>query len=169
MRRRLYFVLPSVESARRTEDELLLARIEENHIHFVARDDIELGTLPSASVVQRSDLLHAMIIGLIAGGITGMAAGAVIYFAPTETGLGLGAILVVGLVGAMIGTWVSGMIGISVPNTQLRLFEPAVEKGQILMMVDVPKARVAEITELIHSTHPEATDGGMEPDKPAFP
>ncbi len=169
MRRRLYFVLPNVESARRTENELLLARIEESHIHFLAREDVELGRLPSASVVQRSDLLHAMIIGLIAGGMTGAAAGAVIYFAPAETGLGIGIILVVALVGAVLGTWVSGMIGISVPNTQLRLFEPAVEAGQILMMVDVPKARVAEITELIHATHPEAADGGMEMDKPAFP
>ena len=32
MRRRLYFVLPDVESARRTADDLLLARIEDRHI-----------------------------------------------------------------------------------------------------------------------------------------
>lgn len=34
MRRRLYFMLPNVPSARALLDELLLARIEEGHMHF---------------------------------------------------------------------------------------------------------------------------------------
>src|SRR5688500_11184033 len=32
MRRRLYFLLPDVESARRTADDLLLARVEDRHM-----------------------------------------------------------------------------------------------------------------------------------------
>jgi hypothetical protein len=40
MRRRIYWLLPDVESARRTMDHLLLARIAEPHIHFVAREGI---------------------------------------------------------------------------------------------------------------------------------
>lgn len=170
MRRRLYFLLPDVESARKTEDELLLARVEERHIHFVAREDVELGRLPEATVVQRSDLLHAMLIGLVAGGVTGVMAGVVIYLLPAaEIGLGLGVILGTAILGAIIGTWVSGMIGISVPNSRLRPFDGAVSGGQILMMVDVPKGRVEEIVDLMHKTHPEAADRGMEMEKPAFP
>ena len=41
MRRRIYWLLPDLASARRTMNDLLLARIAEQHIHFVAREDAE--------------------------------------------------------------------------------------------------------------------------------
>ena len=37
MRRRLYFIMPDLPSARKMMDDLLLARIEERHIHVLAR------------------------------------------------------------------------------------------------------------------------------------
>ena len=37
MKRRLYYVLPDLPSARKIMDDLLLARIEERHIHFLAK------------------------------------------------------------------------------------------------------------------------------------
>jgi hypothetical protein len=37
------------------------------------------------------------------------------------------------------------------------------------MMVDVPKVRVEEITNLVKSHHPEAEVNGTEPVIPAFP
>ena len=37
--RRLYFLVPSVESARAIVDDLLLARLQEQHIHVLARAD----------------------------------------------------------------------------------------------------------------------------------
>lgn len=46
MNRRLYFVLPDVQSAERTMDDLLLARIE-------ARRDLDLGKLPEATFLQK--------------------------------------------------------------------------------------------------------------------
>jgi hypothetical protein len=45
MRRRLYFVLPDLESARRTADDLLLARVEDRHMHFLARRGTDLSGL----------------------------------------------------------------------------------------------------------------------------
>ena len=36
MRRRMYYVMPDIASARRIMDDLLLARIEERHIHCLA-------------------------------------------------------------------------------------------------------------------------------------
>ena len=38
-----------------------------------------------------------------------------------------------------------------------------------MMMVDVPKSRVQEITDLVKSHHPEAEVEGTEPVIPAFP
>lgn len=170
MRRRLYFVLPDVRSAETVEKELLLAKIDDPHIHFLAKDGINLGTLHVANLLQRSDLVHGVGVGLIAGGITGAIAGVALSFYP-ELGayMGMGGILVLAVVCAMIGSWVSGMIAVSVPNSRLARFQPAIDRGEILLMVDVPARRVKEIRELIMQHHPEARSRGQEAHIPAFP
>ena len=71
MRRRLYFVLPDLNSAETIERELLLAKVDDPHIHFLARDGINMGRLHVANLLQRSDLLHGIGIGMVAGGVTG--------------------------------------------------------------------------------------------------
>ena len=53
MRRRLYWLLPDVESARRTANDLLLDRIDDAHMHYLARRGTDLGELHEASVLQR--------------------------------------------------------------------------------------------------------------------
>jgi hypothetical protein len=170
MRRRLYFVLPDIESAESIEKELLLAKIDDPHIHFLARDGINLGRLHVANLLQRSDLLHGVGIGLITGGITGALAGMALSFYPQwGQSIGMGGILVLAVVCAMIGSWVSGMIAVSIPNTHLRRFQPAIDRGEILLMVDVPVRRLKEIRELIAAHHPEATARGQEAHIPAFP
>lgn len=170
MRRRLYFLFSDPRNARRALDRLLLARIEERHIHVLARDGTDLKDLPEADVWQKSDLMHGMELGLFAGGLTGAAAGGVlVYLAPAGLEVGLGAVLGMALLGAVFGAWVSGLIGFDVPNTQLKRFRQAIESGQILMMVDVPRSRVAEITHLIESHYPDAKPRGTDPMMPVFP
>ena len=168
--RRLYFLLPTVDSAKTIVDELLLARIEERHIHIAAADHHALteANLPEASLLQESDFVPAVERGLAVGGATGILAG---IAAVTTGGLALagGAILGIGLAGAGVGAWISGMIGISAPSTRLKEFEDAIEKGSLLMMADVPKGRVDEITQLVKKHHPEADIEGTEPVIPAFP
>ena len=46
---------------------------------------------------------------------------------------------------------------------------PIGKKVRVLLMVDIPKGRVEEIQELVHHSHPEASDHGLEPTIPAFP
>src|SRR6267378_5430728 len=82
MRRRLYFLLPDVESARHTADDLLLARLEDRHMHFLARRGTDLGELHEASYLFKTDLLHGAGIGLMLGGIGGLILGAVIVAYP---------------------------------------------------------------------------------------
>ena len=170
--RRLYFLLPNVESAKGIVDELLLARIEERHIHIAASDHHVLteANLPEANLLQESDFIPAVERGLAIGGATGILAGIAAVAIPTAGhALGGGAILGIGLAGAGLGAWVSGMIGVSVPSSRLTEFEKSIEEGSLLMMVDVPKARVDEITTLLQKRHPEADVGRTEPVIPAFP
>ena len=42
MRRRIYWLLPDLASARKTMDDLLLARIHEGHIHFIGPQDADM-------------------------------------------------------------------------------------------------------------------------------
>ena len=48
--RRLYFLLPDVATARTVVDELLLARIEERHIHVIAKEGVALEDAPKGVV-----------------------------------------------------------------------------------------------------------------------
>lgn len=168
--RRLYFMLPDVTTANTVVDELLLKRVDEHHIHVVAKEGTPMGDLPEANLLQKSDFIPAMERGLAVGGITGVLAGiAAVTFPPAGLILGGGAILGTSLAGAGIGAWISGMIGMDVPNTQIEKFEGAIEKGEVLMMIDIPKTRVEEIEALIQHHHPDADMGGTEPHIPAFP
>jgi len=170
--RRLYFLVPAVESAAQIVDELLLARVDERHIHIVGKDHHAMheANLPEATLFQTSDFVPAVERGIALGGATGLLAGvAAVTFPPAGLVLGGGAILGISIMGAGVGAWMSGMIGVSAPNTQLHDFEQAVESGELLMIIDVPKARVDELTALVKKHHPEAEVEGTEPTVPAFP
>lgn len=170
MRRRLYFLLPGIGRARRIVDELLLARVEARHIHILARDGTPMEGLPTATLLQRSDVLHGIESGLALGGATGILAGLLtVWLQPTGLAVGGGAVLALALAGAGIGAWAAGMIGTDVPNSRLRKFMPAIEQGQVLLMVDVQLGQVQRVSELIHRHHPDARDQGVEPTIPAFP
>lgn len=168
--RRLYFTLPDLNTAHTVVDELLLKRVEERHIHVIAKEGTPLGDLPEASLLQKSDFIPAMERGVAMGGATGVLAGiAAITLPPAGLVLGGGAILAAGLLGAGLGTWISGMIGMDVGNSQIRQFESAIQAGEILLMVDVTKDRISEIEELVKTHHPDANIGGTDPRIPAFP
>ncbi len=170
--RRLYFLIPNVDSAKTIVDELLLARIEQRHIHIAAADHHALldANLPEANLLQESDFIPAVERGLAIGGATGILAGIVAVAIPgAGLVLGGGAILGIGLAGAGVGAWISGMIGISVPSSRLEEYEKAIDEGNLLMMVDVPKAQVDDITNMVKTHHPEANIEGTEPIIPAFP
>ena len=168
--RRLYFMVPDIDTANTVVDELLLKRVDDHHIHVVAKEGTPMGDLPEANLLQKSDFIPAMERGLAVGGITGVLAGiAAVTFPPAGLVLGGGAILGTSLAGAGIGAWISGMIGMDVPNSQIEKFESAIDKGEVLMMIDIPKTRVEEIEALIQQHHPDADMGGTEPHIPAFP
>jgi hypothetical protein len=168
--RRLYFLLPSTECAGRVVKELLLARIEERHIHLIAKEGTPLEHLPEASLAQKSDFVPAVQRGLVLGGTMGLLAGLVaVAFPPAGLVVGGGGVLFSTLAGAGIGAWMSSMIGVDVPNSRLQHFEEAINKGEILMLVDVAKGRIEEIEKLVREHYPNVEIEGTEPTIPAFP
>jgi len=163
-------MVPDARSAREIRDELLLARIEDSHIHVMAKDGMSLDGLNEASVLQTSDFIHGAETGLAVGGGIGIIAGLVaVFFPPAGMDLQLVTILLTALIGAAFGAWVASMVASSIPNSRLKAFESALAAGHILLMVDAPSGRVDEIRKLIASGHPEAMNSGTEPTIPAFP
>ncbi len=170
MRRRLYFMLPNITSARAMLDELLLARIDERFMHFMAKEGALPDDMPDANFLQKTDLIHGAQMGLMIGGLVGLGAGTLlVLFPPEGITLRTVAILVAGLGGAVFGAWASGMNAAAIPNSRLQAFTERIEQGQVLLIVDLPLRRVKEIEEMIGQRHPEISFGGVEPHMPAFP
>lgn len=166
----LYCLVPDIPTAHAIVDELLLAHVPEKHLHLIAREDTELGSLPHASLAQKTDLIPAIERGLGLGGVTGTLAGLVAIAIPGAAVVSAGVLVVsLALASAAAGAWISSMIGVSVDSPRLKPFEKAIQSGQLLMMVDVSADRVDEITTRIHRHHPDAKPEGVEPNIPAFP
>jgi len=166
----MYVTLPDVQSARLLANDLLLARIEDRHMHFLARRGTDLGELHEASYLHKTDTVHAAFVGLVLGGALGALLGAfIVKFPPGGLSMDLVAVLIAAVVGAGLGMWISSMVGLQVPNSRLKNFEPDIEAGKVLLMLDVPAGRYEQVRDIIARTHPEAIDGGNEPTVPAFP
>ena len=168
--RRLYYLLPDVDTAKRLVDELLLARIHEEHIHVIAKEGAALGDLPPGRLAQTSDLIPALEKGIALGGAAGTLAGLIaISLPPAGLVFGGGALLALGLSGAGVGALMSTMVGVSIPSSRLKQFQEVIDSGQLLMMVDVAKGKVDDVTTLVKEQCPAAVFEGPEPTIPAFP
>ena len=170
MRLRMYVTLPDVASARKLANDLLLARVEDRHMHFLARRGTDLGELHEASYLQKTDAVHGAFTGLVIGGVVGVLVGfLLVQYPPGGASIELVAVLIAAVVGAVLGTWVASMVGLQVPNSRLKSFDPEIQEGKILLMLDIPASRFDEVRTIIARTHPEAVDRGNEPTVPAFP
>ena len=170
MRRRLYFLLPDVPSAKRTADDLLLARVDDRRMHFLARRGTDLGELHECGYAMKTDLARGAALGLVLGVLGGALLGAFIVGMPPEgTHPGLASAVIATLVGALIGVWLGTMAAVAVPNSRLKLFHPDLERGSVLLMIDVPYVRVDEVRNIVLARHPEAMPAGLETRYPAFP
>jgi hypothetical protein len=170
MRRRMYYVMPDLASARRIMDDLLLARIEERHIHFLAKPDTPMDGLHEANVMQRTDLVHGAQLGLVVGALLGCAGGGLLVtYVLTDTHWQIATVIGASILGALLGTWVSSMVGSALPNSRLQHFETLIDQGCILLMIDVPEYKVERVKALLGERHPEAQDRGLDPHIPVFP
>lgn len=171
MLRRIYWLIPDVANARRVVNDLLVARVPVQHIHCFGREGTNLAGLHPANVFQTTDVIYAAELGLLIGGVLGVGAGLLVamYYPLGFASLQWGIVAILGVVGALFGAWSSSLVGISVPSHRLKRFEAAVERGEILLMVDVPALQVKAIEEMLQASHPEARLESEDPDTPVFP
>ena len=159
MNRRLYFLFPRVAHAKSVVEELRESGVDASGMHAVAREDVDLSELPQSTPRQREDVCCRVETWLWNGNL--------IVF---------GIALLALVLAAVQGSWAGALISLTVmavtffagerfaatvPKAHLREFREAIAHGEVLLMVDVPRERVAEIEERVHQRHPEAVVGGV--------
>lgn len=150
---RIYFLVPDIETSRTIVTELKEAEVEEKHIHIVAADNVSLEELPEASLLQKSDFLAAVERGIPLGAAAGLLAGLVTIVVPGGVAMGGGALLATMAAGAGVGSWMGSMVALDIPNSRHREFQQAIDRGEFLILIDVPKERVLEIENLVLAHH----------------
>ena len=170
MKRRLYFLLPDVASATRAANDLLLARVEDRHMHFLAKRGTALGELHEAGYLFKTDLVRGAGIGLALGVLGGVVLGSLIVNYPPEgTHPGLGAAVIATILGAVLGVWMGSMAAVAVPNSRLKSFNEEIARGKVLLILDVPYREVDRMRGVVASRHPEVVLSAQETRYPAFP
>ncbi len=160
--RRIYFLAPNVKVTHAIVDELRTMSIEDRHMHVLAKRDTPLEDLPEASEFQKTDFIPAVERGAALGATTGLLAGLVgLRFAGFA--IAGGPVLGILVYGATIGAMMSGLAGLQVGNSKVKQYEDAIEKGEILVMVDIDKDKIGEISKVITKHHPKAEFEGIEP------
>lgn len=160
--RRIYFLVPNIQITHKIVKELQAEGIEDRHIHILAKRDTPLEGLPEAGVSIKTDFLPAVERGLALGGTTGLLAGLVgLRFAGFA--IAGGPLLGIIIAGATIGSLMGGLAGMNSGNSRLKQFEEAIEQGELLVLVDVPRERIETIRKLVTRHHPEAEFEGIEP------
>lgn len=155
MRRRHYFILPDITSARAMLDKLLLARIEERYIHFLASENTLPPDMPEATLLQRTDLVHGTEVGIFIGLISGLMACCLMLVLPlARVETQIIAFVMCGITGALLGAWMAARAATTIPNSHIEKYQSGIEQGQVLLMIDLPMCKTAEIKEMINKSFP---------------
>lgn len=172
MRRKLEFMFPDVKTARHAWKEMLLACIEDKHIHFLAKPGTNLGKLHPANILERTDTIHEGEWGVLIGAGLGLLAGILaLAFPPWYTSLHWSGILAITTAfGAIAGAIGMALLGVNLSNSDLDALQDRIAQGEVLMIVSVPLHRVKEIRQIVDRLHLHAQYYGVWPAKhPVFP
>ena len=157
MFRRIYFLSPDLEHAQSVVVELEGSGVGREHIHTMARRDIDIGSLPPATRGQKRDRVWFLDRLFWLSDLAFFALTLVVLTLTLYWGLYIWAAVAFLL---MVASFVIGEIfAFKVPHVHLTEVKGALARGEILLMVDVPKQRVHEINEMISRHHPEIDRG----------
>ena len=158
MLRRLFFLFPDTEHAERVVDELIDRGIHRRRIHAIAKG-VDLGSLPEATERQKKDTKFRLEWFIWNTNLVLFLLAMIVFIASLVIGSVLWAALSLFV---MLLTFIAGeQFAVKVPDVQLTEFTDALAHGEVLLMVDVPVYRVAEIEGHVHHHHPEAAVGGV--------
>lgn len=131
------------------------AGVGPDDISLIARSDIELENTPEQHKEAGSDFFQGAVRGVLGGGSTGLLAGLIAVAIP-PIGITLAGAALLGVAGALVGSWVGAIAGASVPDPVHRKFENEIDAGRILVVLDGDK-------DLLDAAQPALVAVGAEP------
>ncbi|MEX2473584.1 hypothetical protein [Marinobacter sp.] len=155
--KRLMYLVDTIDSVESISEDLHERGISDWRFHIVSKDESGLYThrLHSASVLDRTDMPRFVERGMIIGAVFSL-----FFVMPLAVwgtlGWPVSAFIAMGAFAIIAGGWLGGFGGIGTENYRIRKFHGDIEAGRHLVMVDVPKADVAQMKELMALNHPEA-------------
>ena len=159
MNRRLYFLIPNRQHALDVVDELVRHGIDKSHMHAIGDQRTRLDGLPDATLRQRNGGGRRVNKVFWLANLACFAAALLaLIIMPKLYGLNGWLLLPVAV---MVVNFMIGLNFTNVRNTQLGQFRDALAHGEVLLLVDVPESRVAEVETDIHHHYPEAAVGGL--------
>lgn len=159
MKRRLYYLLPDTSHAEKLVEDLGDTTISKQDVHAVAKDSIHLNGIEDVHGLTENDRDYFVEwflwrINLALFFVALIALVAILIWSP-------GVWLVLPLA-IMLGTFISGlMFVLRLPNVHLDEFLPALQHGEVLLMIDVPPSDVEKVDHRVHRKHPEVVTGGV--------
>ncbi len=165
MLRRLFFLFPDEKHAQRAVDQLINQNIPERHMHAIAHG-VKLSSLPEATKRQKKDTAFRAEQFLWYANLLLFTVALIILIASLAAAewFWSGFALLTMLISFFAGQQFVARI----PDVHLTEFTDALAHGEILLTLDVPLYRVAEIENLVHKHHPEAAVGGTSWTMDAF-
>ena len=158
MWRRVYVAFPYARQARRVVAELEAAGVARSQIHTIAKPGVDVAGLPVANRAQRGDQVwlweRVFWDGNLGLFVVALAAAGLALYASA-----FGWAAVAATVAA--ATVVMGKrFAVKLPHGHLDDVRAPLSRGEVVLLVDVPRHRVREIEALI-CHHPEAAIRGV--------
>lgn len=158
MKPRLKFLLPDIRTAKQAAESLLLARVDNKNISFLAKPGTDLGQLQAASTIESTNMINDGERGIMFGAAVGLLVGLYMhYFQPwIEVSMGVHWVTIVvittifGAVASAIG---AAVFGVNLFNTDLNKYKDKIDSGAILMIVTAPFQRSNEIRKIVSKLH----------------
>lgn len=158
MLRRLFLLFPDELHAKRVVDVLVDAGVSERRIHAVAHE-IEIKILPESVIRQKSDTVFRTQSFLWNVNLLIFTCSMIVFFITLAMGILLW--IIVAFAVMVISFFAGEHFVVHVPDVYLNELTDALVHGEILLMVDVPVARVDEIENLVYQCNPDAAVGGV--------
>lgn len=145
MQTRHVFSVPDLVTARSAILAARHAGLTNENLSLIARADIELDSIPDRHKDAATDFMPAALRGAATGAGAGLLAGLVAMAFPALGVTFVGAVLLT-VGGAVIGTWISALVGSTVEDPIRRKFEGEIAAGHVLVVLDAedPQLPAAE-------------------------
>ena len=158
MKPKLKFLLPDIKTANQVAKSLLLARVDNKSISFLAKPGTDLGKLQAVSTIESTNMVNDGERGIMFGAAVGFLVGLYMhYFQPwIEASMGVHWMTIVGITtifGAVASAIGAAVFGVNLFNTDLNKYKDKIDGGAILMIVAAPFQRSNEIRKIVSKSH----------------